>query len=119
MTSTSDARTWVQSYLLAWSSNEPDDIRALFTEDAVYSGRPHDPEAWRGREAIVAGWLDHRDEPENWSFEYEVIAVDGDRAFVQGVTLYSDGPDYDNLWILSLTDGRASEFTEWFMSRDD
>jgi len=119
VTTANEVRGWLDSYLRAWASNEPDDIRALFTEDAVYNGRPHDPEAWRGREAIVAGWLEHRDEPGNWSFEAEVLAVDGDRAFVQAVTLYTDGPDYDNLWILSFTDGRVSEFTEWFMSRDD
>ena len=110
---------WVAAYQAAWTSNEPDDIRALFTDDAVYNGRPNDPDAWRGADGIVDGWLDHRDEPGHWSFDYEVLAIDGDRAFVQGVTLYTDGPDYDNLWVVSLIGGRAREFTEWFMSRGD
>jgi ketosteroid isomerase-like protein len=113
-----EVRDWVERYLAAWASNEPADIRALFTDDAVYQGRPHDPEAWRGREGIVAGWLDHRDEPGDWSFEWELLGIVDDRALVQGVTLYRDDPDYDNLWVFTLTpDGAASEFTEWAIAR--
>ena len=119
MTTVETVRDWVDGYLRAWASNDPDDVRSLFTDGAVYSGRPHDPDAWRGREGIVAGWLEHRDEPGNWSFEYEVLTVDGDRAFVQAVTLYSDGPDYDNMWIVTFDGDRASEFTEWYMAREE
>jgi ketosteroid isomerase-like protein len=118
MTSETDVQQWVERYVAAWQSNEPADIRALFTEDAVYSGRPHDPEAWHGAEAIVAGWLDHRDDADDWSFEYELLGVAGDRAFVQGVTRYSSTSDYDNLWVFTLTpDGAASDFTEWAVAR--
>lgn len=31
---------WLDRYLIAWQSNDPDDIRALFTEDATYAGGP-------------------------------------------------------------------------------
>jgi hypothetical protein len=39
---------------------------------------------------------------------------------VQGFTHYLGyRPSYDNLWVIRLEpDGRASEFTEWFMERD-
>jgi len=116
----SDAvRSWMEKYISAWTTNEPDDIRALFTEDAVYATRPHDRDPWTGRDRIVDRWLAARDEPEEWTFEWSLLGTDGDLAFVQGYTHYlGDRPSYDNLWVIRLTpDGRASEFTEWFMER--
>jgi ketosteroid isomerase-like protein len=112
--------SWIENYLKAWTSNEPDDIRALFTEDAVYATRPHDPSPWRGHEDIVEQWLEARDEPDDWTFEWKLLGVDGDTAFLQGVTTYVTGPTYDNLWVITFApDGRASEFTEWFMARSE
>ncbi|MDQ0823576.1 ketosteroid isomerase-like protein [Arthrobacter sp. V4I6] len=110
---------WMQHYITAWNSNEPDDIRALFTEDAEYFTSPHEAEPWRGRERIVEGWVAARDEPGDWSFEWKLLGVDGGRAFVQGRTTYQrDHRSYDNLWVIQLTaDGRASSFTEWYMPR--
>ncbi|MET1087828.1 MAG: nuclear transport factor 2 family protein [Arthrobacter sp.] len=112
-------RSWVDKYISAWTTNEPEDIRALFTEAAVYFTRPHHKDPWNGREQIVEHWLVERDEPEEWTFEWSLLGTDGDLAFVQGYTDYiGDRPSYDNLWIIRLTaDGRASEFTEWFMER--
>ena len=110
---------WVAAYQAAWTSNEPDDIRALFTDDAVYNGRPNDPDAWRGADGIVAGWLDHRDEPGDWTFEWNLLGISGDVAYVQNVTGYAELPDYDNLWKIVFDDeGRAREFTEWAMARE-
>lgn len=116
----SDAvRSWMEKYIAAWTTNEPEDIRALFTEDAVYATRPHDEDPWRGREQIVDRWLEARDEPGDWTFDWSVLGADGGLAFVQGFTHYlGDRPSYDNLWVIRLEpDGRASEFTEWFMVR--
>lgn len=112
-------RSWVEKYVTAWTSNDPDDIRALFTEDAVYATRPHDPAPWSGREDIVEQWLEARDEPDDWTFEWKLLGVDGDTAFVQGLTTYLNGnPTYDNLFVITFApDGRASAFTEWFMAR--
>jgi hypothetical protein len=113
------AARWMQHYITAWSSNEPDDIRVLFTEDAVYYTSPNEAEPWRGREQIVERWIASRDEPGDWSFEWQLLGVDGGRAFVQGLTTYkADHRSYDNLWVIQLTaDGRASSFTEWYMPR--
>ncbi|MCE3294241.1 MAG: hypothetical protein K0Q84_3178 [Arthrobacter sp.] len=112
-------RQWMEKYIAAWETNEPEDIRALFTEDAVYATRPYDPDAWRGREQIVERWIASADEPEDWRFEWSVLGSDGDLAFVQGRTTYlDDRPSYENLWVIRLApDGRASAFTEWFMER--
>jgi hypothetical protein len=67
----------------------------------------------------VEHWLAGRDEPDDWTFEWELLGVDGGRAFVQGLTSYrGTGRVYDNLWIVQLAaDGRASSFTEWYMQR--
>jgi hypothetical protein len=109
----------MEKYQAAWTTNRPEDIRALFTEDAVYETRPHDPHAWKGQDGIVDAWLTARDEQGDWTFSWELLGTDADTAFVQGVTTYSgDQPTYDNLWVIRLDgNGRASAFTEWFMER--
>jgi len=118
----SDLERWVQGYVRAWLSNDPDDIGGLFTDDATYRTAP-DAEPWTGREAIVAGWLEHRDEPGAATFTFEVVGLDGHRGFVQGATTYRADDEraertYDNLWMIDLTDdGRASAYTEWFIRR--
>ena len=111
--------SWMEKYQAAWTSNAPEDIRALFTSDALYETRPHDPEPWRGQDGIVQGWPAARDEPADWTFTWELLGCDGPTAFVQGVTTYSGGrPTYDNLWVITFDgSGRASSFTEWFMAR--
>jgi hypothetical protein len=112
-------QAWMDKYQAAWASNRPEDIRALFTEDAVYETRPNDPHLWKGQDGIVDAWLAARDEPGDWTFSWELLGTDADTAFIQGVTTYSgDRPTYDNLWVIRLDPGgRASAFTEWFMER--
>lgn len=109
-------RRWVAMYERAWSSNEPGDIRAMFTDDARYLTGP-DREPWSGVEAIVAGWLSRKDHPGDWTFRWEPLAADGDLAFVRGWTEYpKEGKRYANLWVIRFAgDGRAEEFTEWWM----
>jgi len=107
---------WMKGYLKAWGSNDPGDIGGLFTDDALYYTAPH-REPWRGRDGIVEGWLERKDEPGDWSFRYEIIGIGGDMAFVRGWTGYRDDPDYSNLWVIRLDgEGRCSEFTEWWMA---
>jgi tRNA (guanine37-N1)-methyltransferase len=110
---------WVRRYVGAWESNDPEEIRSLFTEDAAYYTAPH-REPWRGRDGIVEGWLGHKDEPGSWSFRYEIVGVDGDLGFVRGWTDYpppgAGTGRYANLWQIRLDgEGRASEFVEWWM----
>ncbi|MEX2274707.1 MAG: nuclear transport factor 2 family protein [Actinomycetota bacterium] len=114
-----DVDRWVAGYVRAWTSNDPDDIGALFTDDAQYRTEPYaDP--WLGRDEIVLRWLDGKDEPGTWQFRSEPLALAGDLAFVRGWTDYTDGElrHYHNLWVIGLAEGgRASEFTEWFMKQ--
>jgi len=114
-----DLRRWAVGYVLAWENNDAAAIGALFTEDARYFTAPF-AEPWRGRAAIVAGWLGRKDEPGTWSFRSEILAAAGDLGFVRGWTRYVDPPtEYSNLWVVRLAaDGRCAEFTEWWMAHD-
>ena len=112
-----DVERWMDGYVHAWTTNDPADIAALFTDDATYYTAPY-REPFAGREAIVADWIEIADEPDTWTFRYEPMAIAGGLAFVRGWTHYVDGTPrtYHNLWVIRLEeDGRASEFTEWFM----
>lgn len=114
---TTAGEEWTRAYIQAWSSNDPEQIGALFSDDARYLTSP-DSEPRVGREAIVAGWLDDRDEPGTWTFEWEILQEVGGFVAVQGRTAYPAERDYLNLWIIRLgPDGRATEFTEWYMPR--
>ena len=114
---TTAGEEWTRAYVQAWPSNDPEQIGALFSDDARYLTSP-DSEPRVGREAIVAGWLDDRDEPGTWSFEWEIVQEVGGFVAVQGRTEYPAERDYLNLWIIRLgPDGRATEFTEWYMPR--
>lgn len=108
---------WVERYRLAWTTNDPDDIRDLFTEDAEYRTEPFaDP--WVGHDAILAGWAGAADDPGGWTFEWSPLIDEGDVRVVTGTTAYKDDTTYSNLWVIRLAaDGRASSFTEWWMDQ--
>ena len=106
---------WVRRYVEAWNTNDPDHIGALFTDDAVYYTAPF-REPWRGRDAIVEGWLDAKDVPGDTEFDFEVTAIDGDLGIVRGETYYkADDERFVNLWEIRLDGDRCSSFTEWWM----
>lgn len=107
----------MQAYERAWESNAPADIRALFTDDARYFTEPW-TEPWQGADAIVENWLARQDEPGNHTFQWSPVAVTDDIWVVQGTTAYTDGRTYSNLWVIRPgADGRAQEFTEWWMDQ--
>jgi len=62
-------QAWIDGYVRAWNSNNPADIRALFTQDAAYYTEPYGP-PWEGRDEIVRQWLDRKDEPGQAQFRY-------------------------------------------------
>lgn len=108
---------WMAGYLRAWDSNDPSDIRALFTEDAVYRNEPFTT-PFTGLAAIVAEWLRRRDESGSYTFEWTPLTVTGEVAVITGEARYATGVTYSNLWVIRLgDDGRATEFTEWWMDQ--
>jgi hypothetical protein len=114
----SEVARWVERYVGAWNSNDPDDIRALFTEGADYLTEPY-AKPWRGHDEIVAKWIANKDEPGETEFSFEVIATEGRLGLMRGETIYKNPPRaYDNLWEITLADdGRATRFVEWWMKR--
>ena len=123
--------TWLDAYVAAWKSYDPEQIGALFSDDVSYRFHPYD-EPVQGREAVVEAWLgegEHegapgRDEEGTYDASYQPLAVDGEVAVVTGVSTYTRGPGgpihevYDNCFVMRFDgDGRCREFTEWFMRR--
>jgi ketosteroid isomerase-like protein len=119
MTDSTTITAWMNGYLRAWDSNDPDDIKAPFTEDARYLTAPF-VDARVGHDAIVAGWIEDQDQPGDYTFTWSEAGRDGDLAFVEGDTTYKDGRRYANLWVIRFApDGRASAYTEWYMRYPD
>src|SRR5215207_8984480 len=111
-------RRWVDDYLTARASNDPDDIRDLFTPTATYRTRPFAPPK-TGSEAIIADWIERKDESGTWTAQLEPLLVHDDMAIVTGTVDYTDGDLFSNLWVIRFgDDGRVAEFTEWWMDRN-
>jgi ketosteroid isomerase-like protein len=125
------AQQWLDRYIEAWLSYDPDAIAALFSDEVAYRYHPYD-EPIVGRDAVVASWLGEgasddastRDQPGTYEAEYAPVAVDGDCVVATGVSRYRDKPDgpvvrtYDNCYVMRFdSDGRCREFTEFYMKR--
>jgi len=117
-----DFEQWLERYRGAWTTDDPQQIGALFTEDATYSPWPFS-KPWEGREAIVGKWVERGDSKDPWRFDSELVAVEGDTGVVKGLTTYpahDDQPEdaYSNIWVIRLEpDGRARSFAEWWIQR--
>lgn len=128
---TASVAAWLDAYVAAWKSYDPEAIGALFADDVKYRFHPYDDPV-EGREAVVESWLgkgEHegapgRDEEGTYNASYRPIAVDGDVAVASGSSTYTRGPGgpideiYDNCFVMRFdADGRCREFTEWFVKR--
>jgi uncharacterized protein (TIGR02246 family) len=117
----SGARAWLDRYFAAWVSNDPEDVAALFTEDAVYAVSPF-AEPWVGRDEIVRRWTDGRQE--DIVHDSEVLAVDGDVVVAHWHVRARNagGPavrEWDGLLLLRFAaDGRCAEHREWYAARE-
>lgn len=126
------AQDWLNRYLEAWMSYDPDDVAALFSEAVVYRYHPHD-EPVVGRQAVVASWLgddasdddaSSRDAPGTYEAEYSPVAVDGDTVVATGTSRYREAPGgpvvriYDNCFVMRFDgEGNCCEFTEYYNRR--
>jgi hypothetical protein len=125
------AQGWLDRYVAAWKSYEPDAIADLFSEDVAYRYHPYD-EPIVGRDAVVASWLGEgesddastRDEPGTYEASYSPAAVEGDVVVAAGTSTYLDSPGgsvdrvYENCYLMKFDgDGRCREFTEYYMKR--
>ena len=112
---------WMTAYRAAWESNDPAEVGALFAEDALYYNEPFTEPA-RGRDAIVARWVERKDDPGTTTFTWKLLAESDGLAFVQGETDYGS-VKYSNLWVIRFASSsqsgksQATEFTEWWMDQ--
>ena len=107
---------WLDRYVEAWRSYDPEAIGALFAEDAAWKYQPYAAKPIRGRAAIVDNWRDDQDEPGSWEARYEVALIAGDRAIAKGETGYANGTRFSNLWELRFDgDRRCVDYVEWYM----
>ena len=111
----------MEAYRAAWISNVPNQVAALFTEDAIYSVSPF-TEPWIGRDEIVRRWV--AGIQQDVELTYDVLAVDGDRAIIHWhvFTRNVDDPvrvEYDGVLVVRFApDGRCSEHSEWYLRRE-
>lgn len=116
-------QNWLDRYVEAWKSYDEAQIRALFSEDAEYRYHPQD-EPERGRDAVVASWLDEPDEKGTYDAEYKVLAVDGDVHVAEGWSRYYENgelsDEFCNIYVCRFNDaGECTEFIEyWIQNRE-
>ena len=113
---------WLDGYSQAWGTYDPEQIGALFSEDAEYHYDPFQQPV-RGRDAIVADWLKDRDKAGTFEGRYRPVLVAGDQAVARGYSRYFDNngavrDELDNLFLLRFdADGRCAEYREWYMRK--
>jgi hypothetical protein len=109
-------QAWLDAYVEAWRTYDRDAIARLFSADATYAYHPYDDEPLRGRDAIVASWLEEPDAAGSWEAAYRPLLIEGARAVATGQTRYANGKIYSNLYVLRFDgEGRCAEFIEWYM----
>jgi ketosteroid isomerase-like protein len=118
-------QVWLDSYVEAWKTYDEAKIGALFAEDVEYRYHPQD-EPVRGRDAVVASWIEGKDDPGTYDAHYEPLAIDGETHVAAGRSDYFDGPggplrdQYLNVYVCRFNDaGECTSFTEyWIQNRD-
>lgn len=125
------AQEWLDAYVAAWKTYEPEQIAALFSADVSYRFYAYaDPVV--GRDAVVDSWLGDadastastRDAPGTYDASYAPVAVDGDVVVATGTSTYYDEPGgqvtqvFDNCFVMRFDGaGRCREFTEYYTKR--
>lgn len=125
------AQDWLDRYVEAWRSYDPEDVAGLFSEAVAYRYHPYD-EPIVGRESVVGSWLGEgdpgdastRDAPGTYEAKYVPVAVDGDVVVATGTSSYRELPGgpvvrtYDNCFVMRFDgEGRCREFTEYYLRR--
>jgi hypothetical protein len=111
----------MEAYRAAWISNVPNEVAALFTEDAVYSVSPF-TEPWIGRDEIVRRWV--AGIQQDVEMTYDLLAADGDRAIIHWHVFTRNVGDpvrieYDGVLVVRFApDGRCSERRKWYFRRE-
>jgi ketosteroid isomerase-like protein len=117
-------RGWLERYFAAWASNDPDEVAALFADDAVYSWGPFREPAV-GREDIVRAWVDGG-APPGLETSFEALAVEGDRGVAHWTVAFRTEQsqergrtELDGILVCTFDEsGRCILHHEWYDRRD-
>jgi ketosteroid isomerase-like protein len=113
-------QAWLDRYVAAWKSYDPQAIGDLWAEDVEYRYHPED-EPLRGRAAVVEDWTGNPDPAGRYDARYEPLAIDGENHVASGWTRYLDEAgtlvdEYWNVYLCRFDDaGRCISFTEWWI----
>jgi hypothetical protein len=118
-------QAWLAGYVEAWRTYDEGKIGALFSDDVEYRYHPQ-IEPLLGRAAVVASWVEGKDDPGTYDATYRVLAIDGDVHVANGASRYFDGPggplrdEYFNVYVCRFNDaGECTSFTEyWIQNRE-
>lgn len=118
-------QSWLDSYVEAWKTYDEAKIGALFADDVEYRYHPKS-DALQGRAAVVAAWVDNKDDAGSYDAHYEPVAIEGDVHVAAGNSEYFDGPggplrdEYFNVYICRFNDrSECTSFTEYWMQNTD
>lgn len=112
---------WLRRYFEAWVSNDPDEVAALFTEDAIYWVGPFRA-PWVGRDQIVERWTAEGQADVRTGFD--VIAVEEATGVAHWNVTAAPAvggarSEWDGILVISFApDGRCREHREWFSRRE-
>jgi hypothetical protein len=119
-------QAWLDRYVEAWKTYDPDKIGALFSADVSYRYHPQDePEV--GRQTLIDNWLATKDDEGTYDAEYHPLAIDPDGTHVaNGWSRYYERPggemrdEYMNVYVCRFNDaGECTSFIEyWIQNRD-
>jgi hypothetical protein len=116
----SDFQRWLDGYIGAWKTYDPEQIGGLFSEDATYRYHPQDDPV-RGRAQIVKSWSEEPDAPGAFDASYEPLAIDGEIHVARGVSRYFDdegrlSDEYYNVFICRFDEaGRCTDFVDYWI----
>lgn len=110
---------WTAAYARACEANDVNAAAELFTEDAVYYTTPFD-QPWVGRDEIIGNWLETPDVLDGFECRCDPLSTTGDTGVARWWAIYpSTGMEFSSVFVITFAgDGRASEFREWYMSRE-
>jgi uncharacterized protein YbaA (DUF1428 family) len=107
---------WLDAYLRLWRTPGTSQLNEIFSDAAEYIPGPF-ADTLVGLPAIAKFWDAARDgAEENFSAQFDLLAVDGDVAVVFAEIEYkrTQSRIYRDLWIVKIAeDGRAYSFAEW------
>lgn len=114
-------RVWLERYFAAWASNDPDEVAALFAEDAIYRYGPFRDDAARGRDEIVRRWVDGG-VPPGLSARFEPLAIEEERGVARWRVAFDRGSrrvELDGILVLDFdAEGRCTLHREWVERRE-